>query len=149
MIGCKRWMHPRLTHRSSLTPDFSMLIEDPTKATIKIDKDSLTKTRYARNLELLLMEEILHHLGCKKKTVKNLSTGAGFLPSTVSKKCLMSASLPKIFAHMATFRLRKHRQKRLIKGLFGHALFKGSAGWRVNKFRSPDGHHKGPVYGRH
>ena len=39
-----------------------MLIEHPTNATIKIDKDSLTKTRYARNLELLLMEEILHHL---------------------------------------------------------------------------------------
>ena len=28
---------------------------------------------------ILLMEEILHHLGC----IKHLSTGAGFLPSTV------------------------------------------------------------------
>ena len=37
---------------------------------------------------ILLMEEILHHLGCKKPCTLNdginyLSTGAGFLPSTV------------------------------------------------------------------
>jgi len=35
---------------------------------------------------ILLMEEILHHLGCinlVNNGIKYLSTGAGFLPSTV------------------------------------------------------------------
>jgi len=40
------------------------------------------------NIAILLMEEILHYLGCKKKPVNSgmnyyLSTGAGLLPSTV------------------------------------------------------------------
>ena len=39
---------------------------------------------------LLLMAEILHHLGCKNPTNNGrsyLSTGAGFLPSTVGNGC--------------------------------------------------------------
>ena len=41
------------------------------------------------NLRILLMEEILHHRGCTKNPVNNginylSSTGAGFLPATVS-----------------------------------------------------------------
>ena len=42
------------------------------------------------NLNILLMEEILHHLGCIRSPVNNkinyLSTGAGFRPSTVALK---------------------------------------------------------------
>ena len=37
-------------------------------------------------IQVRLMEEILHHLGCKEPVnnrINYLSTGAGFLPSTV------------------------------------------------------------------
>ncbi len=39
---------------------------------------------------ILLMEEILHHLGCIKPGISifTISTGAGFLPSTVSQRFL-------------------------------------------------------------
>ena len=47
------------------------------------------------------MEEIRHHLGCKKFVntgVSYLSTGAGFLPSTVVTKLLMGKTqLPEGF----------------------------------------------------
>jgi len=44
-------------------------------------------------LVLLLTEEILHHLGCKKSVnhgMSYLSSGAGFLPSTVSMPFILN-----------------------------------------------------------
>ena len=42
---------------------------------------------------VLLMEEILHHLGCRKPVndgISYLSTGAGYFPSTVA--CFLSGN---------------------------------------------------------
>ena len=74
---------------------------------------SLTYPRSSSNLAgILLMEELLHHLGCIKHNIKacrywsdlRTSTGAGILPSTPNLPQEVNTDPQKVFGHVTFFK---------------------------------------------
>ncbi len=105
----------------------------PTKSSFKAERQSTNSRFFPMLIErpTNAANQDWHQFSHKNKVCSQLET-------INNKKCLMFASLPQFFAHMATSRPRKHHQKRPNMWAFSGWRPLQGLGWRVNKFRSPD-----------